>query len=135
LVVDGPGGDEVPREAWPVLLNPGRQHALVDDCAPGRRQAFAVHRLRIEAAAAERVVDDRDRGREDCLVELGFEEAGAPRDSRAVDRAGQVADDAVRNARVIDDRAFAGVDLARCEPLQRPLGGAAADIFRFVEIG
>ena len=99
----GGGELELPRRA--AIQQPGRQHAILDQGALLVGDAFAVERLGAQAARAVRIVDDADALGEDLLAHLVLEEAGAARDRRAVDGADEMADQAVGDARVVDDRA------------------------------
>ena len=82
-----------------------------------------------------RVVVDLDRLAEDALAELGYQEAGLARDRRAADRACEMADEARRDAWVVDDGALAGRDLPRIEAADGPLARLAPDLGREAELG
>src|SRR6185436_10892187 len=79
---------------------------------------------------AVRIVDNADAAREDLLPHLVLEEAGAARDRRAVDGADEMADQAVGDARIVDDRDLRGRGLARIEAAHRALAGGFAERHR-----
>src|SRR5262249_42711072 len=91
--------------------------------------------MRGEAARTGRIVVDRDRLGEDLLAELVLEETGLAGDRRAADGAGEAADQAGRDARIVNDGAAAGRNLLRIEPAHRTASRLAADLARALHVG
>ena len=117
------------------IEQPAGQHAAVDDVARRGRDAFAVERLGAQAARPARIVGDGDAVGEHGLAHTVLEKTRAARDRRAADRRGEVADQAARDPRVVNHRHRARWRLARAEPGDRALAGAAADRGRIGEVG
>src|SRR5438105_11772774 len=121
------GGLEAELARRTQIQQPGRQHAFVDDGAAAVGDALAVERLRAQPALAVRVVDDRDRLREDAIAEPVLQKARAARDRGSRDRPQQMRDKTARDARVENHWAAAGRHLLRAQTLDRALAGALAD--------
>ncbi len=128
----------MPRAAWPVdveselpgagaIEDPGRQNAVLDQRTFAVGNSFAVEGLGTLAAHAVRIVDDADPRGEDLLAQRILEEAHAPRDRGARDGAGEMADDAGGDTRIVDDRDGLRLDLARSETRNGAFAGALAD--------
>ena len=117
------------------IQEPGRQHTLIDKSPPLVGDALGVERLRAMAALAVRVFGDRDRFRENPLVQLVTQKARAAGDRGSRNRPQEMRDEAARDTRIEHDRAAAGRHLAGAEPPDRALAGAAADLRRIAQIG
>ena len=77
----------------------------------------------------------RDPGGEYALAHPVFQERGAARDRRTIDRPGEMAQQATRDTGVINDRQFGGDRSRWVEPGDGALSGAAANRDRIVEVG
>src|SRR5579883_3605829 len=111
------GGGEAKLARGGAIQEPAFQHAVLHDIEAARGHAFAVERPRAQAAAAQRIIDDADTGREQALAELILEEACLACDGATIDRAGEMADDAAGDARIKHYRHPFGRGLARIDAL------------------
>ena len=129
------GGFEAELARAGAIEDPRGEHAVAHERAALARHALAVEGMRAQAAPPQRIVDDRDAGREQPLAHAVLEEAGLARDRAAVDGGGEMADERAGDARVEDDRHAPGRHLARIEPAHGALAGRAADQLRRREVG
>ena len=81
-----------------------------------------------------RIVDNRNLFRKDRAAHVVFQKAGAARDRGTGNRTGEMADEAARDARIVDDGNRLRAHLARMEALHRLLAGAPADQRRAFEV-
>src|ERR1700692_1197452 len=121
------GGGKTELATGRAVEDPGFQDAALDHFARAGDDALGVERPRAQAAPAQRIVDDVDIGRKNLRAELFAQEARLARDRGAVDGVGEVADQRAGDAGVEHHRHAARRDLARIEPLDGALAGAAAD--------
>ena len=113
-----------------LLSTPSETSSIARDAQP-----FAVERARTQPALAQRVVDDRRPPRANTWVaEPVLEEARFARHRRAADRAGEMAEQGRRHARVEQHRHPAGLGPRRIQPGDRPFPGEPADFLGSVEV-
>ena len=132
LRVAGRGQAEFARGG--AIEDPGAQAAVVDQRQLLAGDAFAVEGMRAQAALAQRIVDDADAVGEQFLAHLVLQEAGLARDRRAIDGAGEMRHQRAGDARIEHHRHLARRHLARIEPRDGALAGAAADFVRAFQI-
>ena len=128
-----------------MLANPScravrrsRNHVVRRPVRPlpgGSSAAFAVERFRAQAAWAQRIVDDGYGFGEDGLSHAVLQEGRAAGHRRAVDRGGEMPDEAARHARVVDHRHLGRWDALRSQSPHGALGGRAPDRFGIRQVG
>ncbi len=103
------------------------EHAVGDEVERLGGDALAVEWPRRQAADAARVVGDADARREHLRLQRMLQEAGLAHDGRAVDGAGEMAEQAHGHARIEDDGRLPGRQAAGTEPAHGPLARLGAD--------
>ena len=112
------------------------QHAVLDHRQGFAGDAFTIEGARRGATDLQRIIGDVEACLQDLLAHLVAQEGGLAGDRGTIDGAGDCAREAARNARVEHNREIGGRrDLPRVQAADRPLGGAAADFFRAIELG
>ena len=96
--------------------DPLGQTALVDQFRLCGWQAFAVKRLRPQAALAARAVDDADRAVKYLRVERVEQEARLARDGGAGNGPDEMAEQAVADAGIVDHGHGTGLEVNRAQP-------------------
>src|SRR5205823_6328873 len=113
---------------------PRGEYAVLDDGAAPVGDALGIERLRAQATLAVRILAYGNSFGEDLLSQLVLEEAGAARDRRAADGAGEVADKAASDPRIEHHRDLLRGDFARLQALDRALACALADRGGLLEV-
>src|SRR5690348_5581062 len=117
---------ELPRRCG--VSDPMIEDTVRNQFLPRYPNAFAIERSRAQAAKAERIVNDRDTGREHGRAELLAKEARLSSDRRACDRAGKMAEQRRGDSRIENDRIFPGLRPRRIEPCDGALACPPANL-------